>query len=295
MLHRRTIGALALGAVTVLAACDDSDLPTNVELGTIAEVAADAGTFNTLLTAANAAGLDAVLADESQSLTVFAPTDAAFDALPAGTVEALLADTETLTDILLYHVVDEAQTASAVLDQNFIETLNGQSIVIGEQGGVPTASGAAIVTTNILTSNGVIHVIDAVMLPEDRNIVNIALDEGFNTLAQAVVAADLAETLSDPEANFTVFAPTDAAFAALPAGTLEALLADPAALADILLYHTAPGRIFSDEVLSSSSIGTVEGTSAPIAGATIDGANIVATDIQATNGVIHVIDAVILP
>jgi len=295
MLHRRTLGALALGAVTVFAACDDDDDPIDVQVGTIVEVAADAGTFNTLLTAATAAGLDGALADPNADLTVFAPTDAAFEALPAGTLDALLADTDALSDILLYHVVGESQNAGEVLGQAFIETLNGQSIVIGEQGGVPTASGAAIVTTNIEASNGIIHVIDAVMLPETRNIVEIAVEEGFTTLADAVVAADLAGTLSDEDANFTVFAPTNAAFEALPAGTLDGLLADPDALADILLYHTAEGRIFSDEVLASASIETVQGASAPIAGATIDGATIVTTDIQATNGVIHVIDAVILP
>ena len=295
MLHRRTLGALALGAVSIFAACDDSDTIASIGFGTIAETAANDGNFNTLLAAATAAGLDATLADESQSLTVFAPTDAAFDALPAGTLDALLADPDALADILLYHVVDGAQTASAVLDQNFIETLNGQSIVIGETDGVPTSSGAAIVTTNILASNGVIHVIDAVMLPETGNIVEVATAAGFGTLVTAVGAADLATTLSDPDGDFTVFAPTDEAFAALPAGTLDALLADPAALADILLYHTADGRIFSDEVLSSSAITTLQGSDAPIDGATIDGATITSTDIQATNGVIHVIDAVILP
>jgi len=295
MLHRRTLGALALGAVAAFAACDDDNFPTASEFGTIAEIAENEGNFNTLLAAAAAAGLDATLADETQSLTVFAPTDAAFDALPAGTLDALLADPEALAEILLYHVVDGAQTASVVLDESFIESLNGQSVVIDTTGSVPTASGAAIVATNILASNGVIHVIDAVMLPETRNIVEVATESGFNTLVTAVGAAELAATLSDPDADFTVFAPTDAAFDALPAGTLDALLADPAALADILLYHTADGRIFSDEVLASDEIATLQGTPAPIDGATIDGANIVTTDIQATNGVIHIIDAVILP
>ena len=298
MLHRRTLGALALGAVTVFAACDDDD-PIVAEVGTIVEVAAEAGQFNTLLTAATAAGLDDELADPNAELTVFAPTDAAFDALPAGTVDALLADPAALADILLYHVVAGEQDASAVLGQSFIETLNGQAIVVGETGGQPTASGAVIISTDIEASNGIIHVIDAVMLPETRNIVEIATDAGFNTLVAAVGAAGLAGTLSDAEANFTVFAPTDAAFAALPAGTLDALLADPAALADILLYHTVEGRVYSDAVVAATGVQTVEGTTAPISvtggTVTIDGATVVTTDIQATNGVIHVIDAVITP
>ncbi len=298
MLHRRTLGALALGAVTVFAACDDDD-PIDAEVGTIVEVAAEAGQFNTLLTAATAAGLDDELADESAQLTVFAPTDAAFAALPAGTLDALLADTDALADVLLYHVVAGEQDAGAVLGQSFIETLNGQFIVVGESGGQPTASGAVIITTDIEASNGIIHVIDAVMVPETRNIVEIASQDGFNTLAAAVTTAGLAGTLSDADADFTVFAPTDAAFAALPAGTLDALLMDPSALADILLYHTVEGRVFSDAVVGLTSVETVQGASAPISVAggtvTIDGATLVATDVQATNGVIHVIDAVITP
>jgi uncharacterized surface protein with fasciclin (FAS1) repeats len=298
MFNRRTLGALVLGATTVFAACDSDD-PIESEIGTIVEVAADAGQFNTLITAAVAAGLDDELSDPNANLTVFAPTDAAFAALPAGTLDALLADTDALAQILLYHVVAGEQDAAAVLDQSFIRTLNGQSIVIGEAGSQPTASGAVIVSTNIEASNGIIHVIDAVMIPETRNIVEIAAQDGFNTLAAAVTAANLVETLSDAESEFTVFAPTDAAFAALPAGTLDALLADPAALANILLYHTVEGRVFSDAVVSASSVPTVEGSNAPVSvtggTVTIDGATIVTTDVQATNGVIHVIDAVITP
>ena len=230
--------------------------------------------------------------------TVFAPTDAAFAALPAGTLDALLADPSALADVLLYHVVAGEQDATEVLGQSFIATLNGQAIVVGEAGGQPTASGAVIVSTNIEASNGIIHIIDAVMVPETRNIVEIALEDGFNTLAAAVVAAGLAETLSDAEAEFTVFAPTDAAFAAV-GGTLDALLADPPALANILLYHVADGRVFSDAVVGLASVPTLEGASAPVnvagAAVTIDGATLVATDVQATNGVIHVIDAVITP
>lgn len=300
MLHRRTLGAAALGMVAFLGACDDDD-PIEAELGNIVEVAADAGQFNTLLTAATAAGLAGALSDETADLTVFAPTDAAFEALPAGTLDALLADpTGDLADILLYHVIGENLVADDVLAASFIETLNGQSLPVTTPGGVPTVANAAIITTNIEASNGTIHVIDAVMLPETRNIVEVAQDtETLSTLVTAVVTADLAATLSDEAGNFTVFAPTNDAFAALPAGVLDGLLADPAALADILLYHTAADRFFSDEVVAAATIPTVQGTDIPVAPAgtsvTVDGANLLITDIQATNGVVHVIDAVILP
>jgi len=301
MLHRRTLGAFALAAVAVFAACDDDDV-TGTEVGTIVEVAADAGQFNTLLTAATAAGLDDELADPNADLTVFAPTDAAFEALPDGTLDALLADPDALAEILLFHVVDGELQAADVLAESFIGTLNGQAVEVGGGGTVSGAGNvtpALIISTNVDASNGIIHVIDAVLLPEARNLVEVAAETaGFGTLVAAVQAAGLAGTLSDAEAEFTVFAPTDDAFVALLADlgiTAEQLLADTALLTDVLLYHVAEGRIYSDEVLSSSSIVTLQGANAPIAGAEIDGASIVGTDIQTTNGVIHVIDGVILP
>jgi len=121
----------------------------------------------------------------------------------------------------------------------------------------------------------------------------------FGTLLEAATAAGLVETLQGA-GPFTVFAPTDAAFAALPAGTLDKLLADPAALKQVLLYHVVSGKVTSDQVVDLTSADSVEG--APIAITVKDGkvylndaAQVVATDIAATNGVIHVIDHVILP
>lgn len=129
-------------------------------------------------------------------------------------------------------------------------------------------------------------------------IVDIAVADGnFTTLVAAVTAADLAETLSG-EGPFTVFAPTDAAFAALPDGTVEALLNDIPTLTGILTYHVIPGAVMAGDLSDGMTAETVNGQSVSFDlsnGAMIDGANIVATDIIASNGVIHVIDAVILP
>src|SRR6478752_7591888 len=134
----------------------------------------------------------------------------------------------------------------------------------------------------------------------DKDIVDTAAGAGkFKTLVAAVKAAGLVDTLKG-DGPFTVFAPTDAAFAALPAGTLDKLLADPAALKKILLYHVVSGKVTADQVVGLTSATSVEG--APIAITVKDGkvylnddAQVVATDIPATNGVIHVIDHVILP
>jgi uncharacterized surface protein with fasciclin (FAS1) repeats len=132
----------------------------------------------------------------------------------------------------------------------------------------------------------------------DMNIVETAVAAGsFGTLVKAVQAAGLVETLSGP-GPFTVFAPTDAAFAALPAGTLESLLADNAALTKVLTYHVVAGKVLASALPTTPMAKTVEGSSVKFSlegGARINQANIVATDIMTSNGVIHVIDAVILP
>jgi len=132
-----------------------------------------------------------------------------------------------------------------------------------------------------------------------NTIVDVAASAGnFKTLVKAVQAAGLVETLSGP-GPFTVFAPTDQAFAKLPAGTLEKLLADPEKLASILTYHVVPGTVTADQVVKLTSAKTVNGKSLAIkvvdGKVMVDGAHVVATDIEASNGVIHVIDAVVLP
>ncbi len=130
------------------------------------------------------------------------------------------------------------------------------------------------------------------------DIVDTAVDAGnFTTLVAAVEAAGLVETLKG-EGPFTVFAPTDEAFAALPEGTVEALLEDTEALTQILTYHVVPGAVMSGDLSDGMMAETVEGSSVTIGtegGVTVDGANVVAADIEASNGVIHVIDAVIMP
>ncbi len=133
----------------------------------------------------------------------------------------------------------------------------------------------------------------------EDTIVDVAIGGGFDTLVAAVQAAGLVETLSG-DGPFTVFAPTDEAFAALPEGTLDGLLADPEALADILTYHVVSGKVLAADVVGLSSATTVQGEDIAIAvvdgGVVLNGSsNVIATDVAASNGVVHVIDAVILP
>lgn len=262
----------------------------------IVEIAAGNPDFSTLVAAVTAAGLDDDLAGAGP-FTVFAPTNAAFAALPAGTVEALLADIPALTKILLYHVVAGDLEASAVVTRASLTSLLGPEIPVEVEGSTVRVAGATITATDIQASNGVIHVIDAVIQPP--TIVDLAVANGnFDTLVAALGAANLVDTLAGP-GPFTVFAPTDAAFDALPAGTVEALLADIPELTKILTYHVVSGSLLAADVVAESSLTSLAGPELPISvegnAVRIAGALITITDIKAANGVIHVIDAVMLP
>jgi transforming growth factor-beta-induced protein len=163
---RRSI--LASVAVAALAVAAPLSAQNGMSDDDIVDVAAAAGSFNTLLAAAEAAGLVDVLRSEGP-FTVFAPTDEAFAALPEGTVEALLADPEALRAILLYHVVPGRVTAADVAGLSEAETAQGSSISISTYGGTVRINDATVVTADIPASNGIIHVIDAVILPPSGN------------------------------------------------------------------------------------------------------------------------------
>ncbi len=276
----------------------------------IVDTAVADGRFTTLVAAVGAAELVDTLKGEGP-FTVFAPTDDAFAALPAGTVDELLKpeNKQQLTDILLYHVVSGKVMAADVTALTSATTVLGKDVAIKVDMGNVYINEAKVIITDIETSNGVIHVIDAVLLPpaedaamETNTIVDIAVADGrFTTLVAALGAAELVETLSG-EGPFTVFAPTDDAFAALPAGTLDSLLLpeNKQQLTDILLYHVVSGKVMAADVVTLTSATTVLGKDVTI---TVKDGNVflndtvqvIITDIEASNGVIHVIDAVLLP
>ena len=181
-------------------------------------------------------------------------------------------------------------------------TVQGQRVDIVVKDGTVSVDGAKVTATDIACSNGVIHVIDTVILPTDKNIVEVAASNGsFNTLVAAVKAAGLVETLSG-KGPFTVLAPTDAAFAKLPAGTLENLLKpeNKQQLIDILTFHVVPGvAAYSDQVVKMTEVPTVLGSTVPVVvkdgKVKLGAATVVAADVEASNGVIHVIDTVLRP
>ena len=298
LLNRRTILGLTLAGLVLT-------LGTTVRAGEkkdIVDTAVAAGQFKTLAAALQAADLVDALKGEGP-FTVFAPTDDAFGKLPKGTVEGLLKPESkgALTGILTYHVVAGSVEAADVVKLSNATTLNGQRVDIVVKDDGVMIDGAKVVATDIECSNGVIHVIDSVILPVSDNIPATAVKAGtFKTLVAAAKAAGLVDALSDNK-PLTVFAPTDEAFAQLPEGTVENLLKPENIdqLKQILLYHIVEGRVYSDQALELDEAPSLAGPMLKISankkGAFINKSKLTALDIEASNGVIHVIDAVLLP
>ena len=260
----------------------------------------DSGGFTTLVAAVQAAGLlDTLLGPGPY--TLFAPTDEAFDKLPDGTLEALLDDIPTLSNILLYPVVWGAEVMAADVSTNPVVMANGNVASLSIEDGVKIDN-ANIIEVDWMGTNGIVHVIDEVILPGDDPggmtiVENLVAQGNFTTLVAAVTAADLVDTLNSA-GPFTLFAPTDAAFAKLPEGTVEALLDDIPTLTDILLYHVISGSKVESSMVTAGDVMMANGDNATLStedGVMINDANVFGVDWQSSNGVIHIIDTVILP
>ena len=293
---KRLIAASLLFAVSLL--CQQA----NAQQKSIVETAVGAGNFNTLVAAVKAAGLVDALSGNDQ-LTVFAPTDAAFEKLDPALVQSLLQpeNRDKLKAILTYHVVPGRVKAADAYGLNSAASLLGQRLNLNLRGDIAKINDAEIVTTDIECRNGVIHVIDQVMLPALKNIPETAVDAGvFNTLVAAAGAADLVGVLGG-EGPFTVFAPTDEAFAKLPEGTVESLLLpeNKQKLVNILKYHVVSGRVYDDDAVKAKSASTLLGRSVDISfsaeGLKINDAKVAGKNVDTSNGVIHIIDSVLMP
>ena len=255
-------------------------------------------------------GLDDVLSDGSAEFTVFAPTDASFDALAAalGTdINGILA-LPNLTDVLTYHVVGATVPAAAVTNGAIVDavsTTNTLKLTKTAAGSV-YANQAMVIAADLNADNGVVHATDGVLLPFET-VVDVAIDNGFNALATAVITAELMPALTDPLAEDTVFAPTDQAFENLAAAVgvpLEDLFSPeiitPADLAQVLIYHVLGGEVFAADVTngaiveSLSQVNDLKLTVKSSGEAYVNQAQITATDITCDNGVVHVLDGVLL-
>jgi uncharacterized surface protein with fasciclin (FAS1) repeats len=317
--------SLSLLTVLVAGGCGDNNSTAEDKNESIVAIAQATPSLSTLVAAVQFASTDGdlvTLLDSPGTLTVFAPSNAAFDALAVeltGTPGATGADLLTpankplLRSVLQYHVLTSTVNASGIPFGKPITSAEGSVFKI-DSGSPPTITDgrnrtAKITKTDIAASNGVIHLVNKVILPADKTIVQTAQalaaasPAEFTVLVEAVVAADLATTLGGP-GPFTVFAPTDAAFGALLAElgvTKAALLADKALLTKVLTYHVASGRTFKADVPVGQPITMVQtGTISISANLDITDARgrvakIVAADTLTSNGVIHVIDKVLLP
>lgn len=308
LFNRRTVlMAAALGAsTTLLQACGGGD---DAPQRTIVEVAQNTPDLSILVEAVVAADLAPTLS--TGTLTVFAPTNAAFAALLTElgvTKEALLANKPLLTAVLTYHVLGSTVVRADVPVGKAITPVGGGFFKIESSGGLRITDGrnrvSHITATDIPASNGVVHLVDRVLLPANKDIVATAQAlPDFSILVEAVVAAGLVETLQGA-GPFTVFAPTNAAFAALLAElglSKAALLADTALLTKVLTYHVVGARVLKAEVPVGTAIASVQGqtftvdASLKITDQKQRSTAIVATDVFTANGVIHAVDRVLLP
>lgn len=263
---------------------------------------------NDLVSVAKAAGLSKLLALVKAAdlslpktpVTILAPTDEAFAAIPEETVQKLLKpeSRETLRTILKHHVLLGAQASGDLLNRRTVQSAVGQQLAIDDL--AQTIGAAGIVATDVAFDGGLVHVVDTVLMPETRSIAEVAVgSDQLQTLVAAAKAAGIVDSLGPDNGPWTVFAPVDSAFAKLPEGTLESLLerGNRRALTGILGLHVVPGRLAARDLLAKKKLTTLMG--APIEVKLVDrklqvgGAKVVTADIQALNGVVHLIDTVI--
>lgn len=311
MLRRNALIIAGLAATAVITGCSSSDDPAPVVSPDIVELAQATPDLSILVEAVVSADLVDTLKGAGP-FTAFAPTNAAFAALltELGLSKAqLLADKALLKTVLTYHVLPAKVERTQVPLGKAVRTVQGGILKVEASGADLTITdgrnrSARILATDIQAKNGVVHTIDKVILPANKNIVETAQAlPQFSVLVEAVLAANLQGTLSGA-GPFTVFAPSNDAFTALLAElniSKDALLADTALLTRVLTYHVLAGRVLKADVPVNTPITTVQGGTISVSSTFViadqrgRSSNITATDVLTSNGVIHVIDKVLLP
>lgn len=304
MIYDKKDGPFQLQVEWVKTVNKKSNIQAKTTSSNIVDMVLNDDRFNTLKTALSKADLASVLQGEGP-FTVFAPTDKAFAKLPEGTVETLIKpeNKQKLIAILKYHVISGRIELAQALETGNAKTLQGANVSIGFEEGRVLVNNAAIQNANVQTSNGIIHVIDSVLLPPQpkNDIPAVAERAGmFNTLLAAVSEAGLEEAIS-AEGPFTILAPTDEAFKALPENTLNNLLKkeNRDQLKAILTYHVISGKITAGDALNAQNAKTLNGNSVQfkLENGTfkVNNATIRKININADNGIIHVIDKVLIP
>ena len=312
MLRRKALILSTLTVAVLATGCGGGDDGPALDLRPdVVQLAQSNADLSILVEALTAAGLVDTLKGTGP-FTVFAPNNAAFAALltELGVTKAqLLADKALLTAVLTYHVIPSKVEKAQIPLGKAITTVQGSVLKIEANNGVPTITDgrnrtSRIIATDLQARNGVVHVIDRVLLPPNKTIVETAQSlAAFSILVEAVVAADLQATLSG-KGPFTVFAPTNDAFVALlgELGLTKAqLLANKALLVKVLTYHVLPGLKLKAELPLNTPISTVQGDALQISTSLVITdqrgrlTNIVQADVLTSNGVIHAVDRVLLP
>lgn len=304
LLDNSLLKIVMVALVLFFSACEDDDDP--MMSNSIVDVAQDNPELSTLVDAIVAAELTDFLSGPGP-YTVFAPTNAAFQKLDPETLNTIISTPSLLTALLQYHVAN-GKVMSTDLSNGAVPTLlAGKSIDVNVDNGVVLNGSSNVTEADVDADNGVIHIIDEVLIPEDfvaQTIVQIAAgNPDFSTLVAILSLPELSGLLTaanDPTANLTVFAPTNDAFSALfmALGKSEISEVPVEILNEIVQYHILGGAVFSDELTNGTAETLLEGESVTIDisnGVMVDDANVVLADVAAINGVIHAVDAVLLP
>jgi transforming growth factor-beta-induced protein len=271
-----------------------------INIESLVDVLALDGRFTTLIAAVELAGLADALTTGGP-FTVFAPTDEAFAALPPGVVDSLVTNVPALQNVLLYHVLDGSKSAQDLLRQRTAETLQGGDVTVKINRNGVVVNDSSVISPNVKAPNGIIHVIGAVLIPPppQPNLIEALENDGrFKTLLAALDIAGLTDTVATGGV-FTIFAPTDEAFAALPPGTLDTLVTNVPALQNILLYHAVEGSNSAKHLLRERNVETLQGTDVRVyhrrSKVFVNRSQVITADVTASNGTVHAINSVLLP
>ncbi|XP_078680434.1 transforming growth factor-beta-induced protein ig-h3-like isoform X1 [Branchiostoma floridae x Branchiostoma belcheri] len=270
----------------------------------VLEIISQDSRFTTLKTALGKTDLSSVLDSDGQ-MTVFAPTDAAFDSVPEETLKRLLGDERCLKNLLLHHVIPHTICADAVTGRHRSVSMAGEDLKVERDSDDKIfVNTAQVIQGNVMGYNGVVHVIDNVLIPNKaRNVIDVLSASGASRLVELIEVAGLTDTLRSQD-NITIFAPSDQAIQELPEETVKALTSNPAALAEVLQYHVVPQAASAKDLRNGAMLPTL-GSSNKLHVSVKDWffhtivnvqcARVVKADQGGCNGVVHVINKVLAP
>merc|ERR1719162_1268996 len=276
--------------------------PTTKNIVQLAQATPD---LSTLVTALVAGGLTGTLSGKGP-FTVFAPTNEAFAKIETKALNALLKNKAQLDKLLEYHVLAANFRMRELMSVKTVKTLEGETLDVTDPGGVIKVNNAKVLTADVAASNGFVHIIDTVLmtpsgppLPLKKDIVHVAEgNAALSTLVAALTAGKLVATL-EGKGPFTVFAPTNEAFAKIPKDTLTKLLGNQKLLDQVLEYHVLSGDFSMRDLMAAKLITTLEKEEVLVRSMNnaimVNNADVVVADVEATNGVVHVVDKVLVP